>query len=185
MSIWQAIQKWRNPTFDWVEDPSVPLVLDLDEGRLCGIAHGEPIERFRFLGRGAVITGAYQFPSKGIVISTRPDGQTIQELMLFFDCPDFPEDGCFAGRFKLRGQSIEPSRIQTEQLAMSLLGEPYWRDEDDSEVILFYERRGFEIQMEYQIAGNLKCILVCQPLMADPEQRESYGVTKPWPPTYD
>lgn len=180
MSFWKTLQKWWNPTFDWVEDPQVPLVLDFDAGRFCGVALGEPLERLRFLGNGRVDGCEYQFVEKGVVIGGYD--RVIQEVILFFGHPDEPDRGYFRGMFQHRGERIESAALRTESLILERLGEPYWRDEDSGETILFYERRGFELQIELGLDSTLKSIVLSEPILADPAQREAYGVTKPWPP---
>jgi len=66
---------------------------------------------------------------------------------------------------------------------MESLGAPYWIDRDDEEQILFFEFGSHEIQIEQTLDGrNKRMILTTLPLMANEEQRQAYGVDKPWPP---
>jgi hypothetical protein len=89
----------------------------------------------------------------------------------------------FPGRFLAGGNEVAIGLDTSEAEVCSLLGEPWWRDEDEDEILLFYEDARGELQVELTKEGTLRQInLLHQPLMADPEQRAAYGVTKPWPP---
>jgi hypothetical protein len=63
-------------------------------------------------------------------------------------------------------------------------GEPYWRDADADEVLLFYELPEVEWQLEFPLpAATLSAmVIVTPPLLADRQQRHHYGLDKPWPP---
>lgn len=92
----------------------------------------------------------------------------------------------FSGCFTLNGAPIE-LRLDTKEAKVSeLLGEPWWKHvDDDLEVIDFYERAdGKEIQIEYPPLCQLQFITILKEgILADPIQRERYGVSKPWPPS--
>ena len=89
----------------------------------------------------------------------------------------------FSGRIVFNGRSVPDQRSLSEEDVQALLGAPYWRDEDDDEIILFYENNGLETQFEFSGKRRMShLIFTRQPLMADNEQRRLYGVTKPWPP---
>ena len=69
------------------------------------------------------------------------------------------------------------------------MGEPYWRDVDEveNEIIAFHEFDGgrVEIQFEYPEMSALEVISILTPgIMSDQNCRESYRVTKPWPPSH-
>jgi len=92
----------------------------------------------------------------------------------------------FSGSFKLNGTPLHLSLDTEESKVTELLGDPWWKDvDDDLEVIDFYERAdGTEIQMEYPAMCQLQFITILKNgILADPIQRERYGVTKPWPPS--
>jgi hypothetical protein len=91
----------------------------------------------------------------------------------------------FSGRFTLNDSPLALGLDSEESKVTELFGEPWWKDvDDDLEVIDFYERPdGTEIQMEYPSMNQLRFITILRSgILADPSQRESYGVTKPWPP---
>lgn len=92
----------------------------------------------------------------------------------------------FSGSFTLNGTPLHLSLDTEESKVTELLGDPWWKDvDDDLEVIDFYERAdGTEIQMEYPAICQLRFITILKNgILADPIQRERYGVTKPWPPS--
>lgn len=77
-----------------------------------------------------------------------------------------------------------PLSAQTrEREIVGYFGDPYWRDEDEEEILLFYEFGELEWQVELTLQGTLKAVnAVAPPLLADEAQRRAYRVTKPWPP---
>lgn len=92
----------------------------------------------------------------------------------------------FTGSFTLNNTPLALGLDTEESKVTEILGEPWWKDvDDDLEVIDFYERPdGTEIQMEYPAMCQLRFITILRNgILADPSQRESYGVTKPWPPS--
>ena len=91
----------------------------------------------------------------------------------------------FTGSFTLNGTPLDLKLDTEESKVCEILGEPWWKDvDDDLEVIDFYERAdGTEIQMEYPAMSQLRFITMLKiGILADPIQRESYKVSKPWPP---
>ena len=74
--------------------------------------------------------------------------------------------------------------IRDREEIISIFGEPYWTDFDDSEIILFYEfqESAIELQFEFPDGKHLEFItLMKDGILSKKDQRESYGVTKPWP----
>lgn len=93
--------------------------------------------------------------------------------------------GHFSGTFLIRDQAVSLTPETTRDEVTALFGEPYWTDVDDDEVIFFYEYRGgqIELQFEFPDGHHLGFIsLMCDGVLSKAAQRESYGVTKPWPP---
>jgi len=88
----------------------------------------------------------------------------------------------FAGTLCVHGESVEDSGL-TEAGVTALLGQAWWRDEDEDEVLLFYEHPSFELQCEFEGKRELTAVvLATDALMALEVQRQRYGVDKPWPP---
>ena len=180
MAGWRTILTWRNPTRDWRADPSRPLILDLDNHRLSGVGIGDPAIGLSFLGPAAEWSFPFVFPNHGLAIL---GFETIEELNFYFDDPAEPNKGCFRGESQFRGNAITLTPFVTERDVLALFGEPYWRDADSDETILFYEFPGREWHVEFGANGRLKCLVVGLPILADCAQRQAYGVTKVWPPT--
>ena len=91
----------------------------------------------------------------------------------------------FQGRFLIAGKLIELPGSTSPAQVVDRFGEPYWTDRDDGEPILFYEYQGggMELQFEFPDGKQLGYItLMRDGVLSKPEQRKSYGVTKPWPP---
>ena len=92
----------------------------------------------------------------------------------------------FTGRFLFDGKAMGLKAATTVTEIEQQLGEPYWTDRDDGEIILFYEFASgtLEIQFEFWENKGLACILITRNgVLSTEEQRKSYGVTMPWPPS--
>ncbi|MDH3456907.1 MAG: hypothetical protein OER90_08700 [Gemmatimonadota bacterium] len=172
------------PTQHWVEDRSVSLVADFDTFCLCGVALGDVVEGLGFLGPAVQ---AYDFPRKGLVLDvadSRLEGFCVALSDAATDL--FPMNvqaiSAFRGVIRAGGRDWHPRELAREADFRELWGEPYWRDVDDQEILLFFELRDREIQVELTLAGMPKALIIGKPLLADPDQRTAYGVTKPWPP---
>ncbi len=169
-----------NPTEAWKEDPSIPLVVDLDRHRLCGVHIGESLARLAFLGPATGTGSTLSFPSKGISVGSR-DGLITSFAAYVAPAPE-EAMGPFSGEFRYRERPLDLSEGTTERDLITAFGPPYWRDQDEVEVILFYEFGEYEWQIEMSPNDRLKLFVIAPPLLADPKQRAAYGVTKPWPP---
>lgn len=87
----------------------------------------------------------------------------------------------FPGSFIFHRQPLLLSDHWTEQ-DLKIFGEPYWRDADNDETILFFEHGEIEWQVELGADGRLQALVIGEPILADREQRAAYRVTRPWPP---
>ncbi|MDG2400180.1 MAG: hypothetical protein P8M04_06380 [Akkermansiaceae bacterium] len=91
----------------------------------------------------------------------------------------------FKGIFLVEDKSLLLSNTTNRKEIITIFGEPYWTDIDDSEIILFYEYQEgtTELQFEFPDGEHLEFItLIKGGILSKQAQRESYGVTKPWPP---
>lgn len=101
-----------------------------------------------------------------------------------FSDPTATAHGAFSGQFLVAGRQVSFTKAGREEDVVASLGEPYWRDVDKDEVLLFYEYPGLEVQVELTKDGPIRVLLARDdPLLADPKQRAAYRVTKAWPPT--
>jgi hypothetical protein len=178
--LWSLLGR-SNPTRRWKEDRSVPLVVDLDRHRLADVGIGERFERLAFLGPADCDGDLLSFRSRGVEVVT--EGGVVVEFTVFLRPPSEDEQmGRFAGSFRYRGAPLALSQGTREREVVAVFGAPYWRDQDEDEVLLFYEFGEWEWGIELSLAGWLKAVVVGKPLLADAETRAAYGVDKPWPP---
>lgn len=182
MNFLRAWLEWWNPTWYWQAD-STPQVVDLDQHRFAGCGIGDPLRSLAFLGRGQPQRDEVIFPRQGVVVGL-DDRHTIRDLAFFFGHPDEPQNGSFLGSFRYQQQLLPIDQARTIFDFVTMFGEPYWRDQDATETILFYEFPDREWQCEFSNAGGLKCWVIGKPLLADAEQRRAYRVTRAWPPTF-
>jgi hypothetical protein len=64
-------------------------------------------------------------------------------------------------------------------------GEPYWTDDDEDEIILFYEYQRGELELQFEFPGKQRLgviTIMANGILSEAEQRAAYRVTKPWPP---
>jgi hypothetical protein len=88
-------------------------------------------------------------------------------------------------RFFQAGKPLQLSTRTTISEVESRFGPPYWVDLDPDEVILFYEYRKGEVELQFEFPGreHLGFITIAvRGILSDEEQRDAYKVTKPWPP---
>jgi hypothetical protein len=159
----------------------VPLVIDLDRHQLSGVGIGDPVERLSFLGPAVVGVG-FEFREKGVIVSPTSVDQ-LWEFSAILTPVGREHVLPFAGSFQFRGNRLALTPSTREADLLRLFGPPYWRDQDDDEVILFYEHGPVEWQLELSPDGALQAVTIGTPLMAEPEQRAAFKVTKPWPPS--
>lgn len=175
--------KDKNFTKDWQRLSGVELHADLGEGSLCGIRLGGQVEHLAFLGPvedvKALKIGDLCYKSLGLNIGIETPSRIIDSFVLHLSDPLNEGFAPFPGRLSNRGKPLKTDRSGVA----GELGEPYWKDRDDDEELWFYETGGFELQLEFDLSGILRVVIItAKPLMADEAQRNAYGVTKPWPP---
>jgi hypothetical protein len=67
-AVWAA-DPWRNPTWRWKEDATIPLVADLDRHRPCGVGPGDELRHLSFLGRATLLgENCLVFAGKRVVV---------------------------------------------------------------------------------------------------------------------
>ena len=115
---------------------------------------------------------------KGVELSS--DGKIFDSIFITLDDYD--------GEILQSGVKLSLSTATSPADIESLFGQPYWRDEEDSEVILFYEyeKGAVELQFEFPDSTTLGYITLARPgILSTADQRSAYGVDKPWPPEFD
>ncbi len=174
----------KNPTKLWQRAKDLRLNFDLERGSLNGARFGDPLETISFLGPVEELKPLqdreYSYPSLGLSIGC--DENTIDSFHIGHYDKFSPLSRPFPGQMRCREQTFDLPQLR-EQHFVDAFGPPFWRDEDESEFILFYEFPWIEWQVEFGLDGTFNCILVtCKPMLADEGQRSAYGITRPWPP---
>jgi len=186
LSLFDKVLGKKHVSTLWQSEPGFKIQLELDRHALCRCRIGDPIEWLSGLGppedSRALREKSYCYYSRGVEIGEE-DGK-VADFSVFW--VDYLEQGFqpFEGLVTFRGRTVELDFRTQEKEFRSLFGDPYWRDQDQEEIILFYEFQGdIEWQVEFTLQTSLTAIIVvCHPLMADAEQRERYGVSIQWPP---
>lgn len=185
MSFLDRFRRWSWPTREWVRDPRVPLVVDLDAFTLCGVELGAGFERLEPLGPA----DSPFFDWHGLGLSFDVDVDRLEAFTVALSPGAFPGAGWpreappFPGTIRIVGEAIGATRLAADRL-VEAWGAPYWEDVDPGvEILLFFERHGVEVQLELAPDRRPRVLTVtADPLLADPEQREAYGILRPWPP---
>ncbi len=163
----------NNPTNAWQRQPNLNLSADLSTPAFNGITVGSRFEQLSYLGRSDnAEVERIDYLDLGVLFDRESDG-TFSGFALFFSDEFFKP---YVGKITIGGVSVAAKDIP------DALGEAYWVDTDEDETIHFYEFGTHEIQCEFALDGSLnEVILTTFPMLADPVQRERYGVTKAWP----
>ena len=175
-----------NPTKDWQGSDDLRLSFDLDCGKLNGVGLGERLDRLSLLGpvegRSGICQGEFRYFSVGLSVNCRNNEDMVDEYEIVQKDENVPQYRPFPGAVQCHGENLDLGQL-TEESCVARFGLPFWKDEDDDEIILFYEFPGREWQVELALDGTPNRIIVTsKPLMADERQRKAYNVTKPWPP---
>lgn len=150
--------------------------LDLGALRLGPHALGEPPDSGDFWG--CLLRGDSVWKPDGAGFGIGMSGGVLDHVLI--------DVGGFHGGFSRNGQPLAFGPETTVEEVVRCLGEPYWIDRSDGEVILFYEPRGgaMELQFEFPEGGLLGFITLARDgVLSDAAQRAAYGCNRPWPPT--
>ncbi len=185
MGFLDLFRRKPDPTATWRAEPGLRLEFDFSSQALCGVRIGESLERLARLGpaedKRAGGRGRYCYYSKGLEIGAAAG--LADSFLLVWDSPAEPRYRPFAGTCMYRGRDLGLSARTSEADIRQCFGEPYWRDQDEDEILLFYEFRSVEWMIELSPHRTLRAVqIVTPPLLADEGQRAAYKVTKPWPP---
>lgn len=164
----------HNPTDQWVRDPTRRPTFNLNKHSLDGVTLGQSYESLNYLGPATLKDEELEFPNSKLTLGFKHD--LLTDFTLFF--PTSPQNISFT----LANKNLDLDQISTEQGLRSVVGEPFWREADDDEVLLFYEFGSVEWQIECLPQGQIqRWLIVTPPLLADSQQRQAYGITKDWP----
>lgn len=187
MGLFKLFTPKADPMVSWKTEPGLVTDLDFDFDRhtLCGIKPGDPASLLWKLGppedKAAETAGNYNYYSRGVQVSV--ENGTIVSFVLFWNDKQKKQFVAFKGPCLYRSQRIELRAGMSESEIINIFGEPYWRDEDTDEIILFYESGEIEWEVEIdQCEGLTATVVLTPPLLQDEEERKAFKVTKPWPP---
>ena len=154
-----GFKKRDNPTRGWAEDTSVPLVLDLDNNALSGVALGDPLTDLSFLGplpldsvlfygqlplgrlrstRGAIEVGYFvlQYHGKGLSVAAA-DG-AVESLTTYLAPSDDGAFDTFRGSLRHRCGEWPVGSVATEADILAVFGRPAEQDELEGQLRLTY-----------------------------------------------
>lgn len=185
MGFLEHLFRKPDPTAGWKAEPGMRIELDFGCHALCGVKIGDPFPWLEKLGPAedprAARRGRFCYHSKGVEVEMK--NGVVTSYLLVWASPVDSHYRPFAGVCLYRGRDLRLSARTNEREIFEHFGSPYWRDQDQDEILLFYEFEDIEWQIELALDGSLKAgLCVTPPLLADPEQRAAYRVTKPWPP---
>lgn len=89
-------------------------------------------------------------------------------------------------KFYKSGTPIQILNPTTIADIKSIFGSPCWVDDDEGDVILFYEYDKGNVELQFEFPKNMPLshiTLMQNGVLSTEVQRKSYGVTIPWPPT--
>ena len=147
----------------WKPDSGLVTNFDFDFDRhaLCGIKPGDPVSLLWKLGppenRDAEASGNCNYYSRGVQASVEQG--KIVSFVLFWNDKDQKQFLSFNGPCTYHGQVIALRAGLSEAEVASIFGEPYWRNEDREEIILFYEFGDVEWQIEIARTEGLTAIV--------------------------
>lgn len=188
MGIFDFLRAKPDPTREWIANPSLTLKLNLDEHSLAGIRIGDPFDTISRLGPTenpkSIQYEVCEYCSKGLRVGFGRG--LVDSFEVVFGAATGAEGySPFVGVCHHRGERVSLGSSTTVAEFIGRFGDPYWRDEDERESLLFYEFGGdIEWQVEFDTQARLQFLqIVTPPLLADAKQRSAYGVDRPWPPS--
>ena len=141
----------QNPTKDWCPSAALQLAFDMSDARLNDVSLGESVDRLSFLGP---VEGSGGLPSElcyftlGLCGDYDPADRTITACRLVHQDARDDRFRPFSGDIQWNSTRIDLEEL-TEAQVFDRFGQPYWKDQDDKESILFYEFTGLEWQFEF------------------------------------
>lgn len=177
--------KAADPAKAWPPKSDTRLELSLDDHSVNGAPLiGAPVEDLHVLGPPENDTpsevDSYDWYSQGYSFEA-PDGDHAIVLWLFMKpAKQFQP---FTGSIVLGGRSIPITADTAWNQVEALLGEAFHKTKDDDNFVLWYEFGG-EIEWQFRYTPDNKLdhvYIVSMPTLADPECREEFGCTRPWP----
>ena len=151
-----------DPTKDWRRLPDLDLTFDLDRAELNGVRLGERLDRLSFLGpaedRALAREGELCYHSLGLCVELEDD--MITNYRIIWRDPYEEKYEPFPGSVEYHSNRIALEDL-TEATAIGEFGEPSSRDdEDEEEVVLFYEFSELKWDIEFDTESRFNCLMV-------------------------
>ncbi|MBN1619319.1 hypothetical protein JW890_01210 [candidate division WOR-3 bacterium] len=176
--------KKKYPGFDWGERTSVRRKLDLGYTKLSGVGLYEDWLLLKKFGMPENPSNArsmkFSYYSSGFEF----DVENGKITDIFVTWKDFYSPfSAFSGETLDKGKPTGINPKTKEDDFINIFPDVYWRDEDDDEIILFYEFKDFEWQVEFDKSREIKAFIAGgkPTLLSDPEVRKMYKITKDFP----
>lgn len=176
----------KNPTKLWHRTIDLQLDFDLEQPALNGVRLGDPLNAVSFLGpvedQAGLQHNVLEYVSLGLYICFDNEQTEIDQFEIVKTDDLLPKFHSYAGILRYQSDHLPLPQMDL-RMFMDKFPSPWWKDEDEQEIILFYEFPWIEWQVEFYPDGSFKRINVTsKPLLECSEQRRAYSVTKPWPP---
>lgn len=162
------LQKFRVDTAGaWKADAGLALHFDFDANALSGVRLRDPLPLLWKFGTpenpDAPSLGSYRWFSRGFEASVQDN--RIDGFVLFWNSELNAPYRPFAGTCSWRGKNIQLRAGLTEPELLAIFGEPFSRNADADEIILFYKNNAIEWQMEISSRTGLSAITITSPPM--------------------
>jgi hypothetical protein len=186
MGLFKIFTPKADPLIAWKPEPGLAtdFDFDFDQHALCRIRLGDPVRLLWKLGpsedKAAEAGGDFNYYTRGARITV--ENGVVNSFVLFWNDEEQKRFVAFSGPCVYRGQRLELHAGMKEAEITDIFGEPYWRDKDPDETILFYEFGDVEWQVELGPEGLRAIAVVTPPLLQSEERRKTLKMTRPWPP---
>jgi len=167
MGLFKLFTPKADPMVSWRTEPGLVtnFDFDFDHHALCGIRPGDPVSLLWKLGhsenKAAEAGGKYNYYSKGVQAIV--ENGRIASFILFWNDKEQKQFLAFNSPCSYRGQKVELCGGMSEVEITNVFGEPFSRDDDADETILFYEFGEIEWQIEIGRPEGLTAIVVLTP----------------------
>jgi len=166
----------------WKAAQAAELEFDFDTHALAGVKLGDPVSLLWKFGPPEDDEQARQETFRYYSLGFAVDGRhgRVDGFLLMWNDRDQGRFKPFAGRCRRRGAEVPLRAGLAEKEFLHWFGEPFWRDEDERETLLFYELGAVEWQFEFDHQTGLAAAsILALPLLADPAQRQASDASPP------
>lgn len=161
MNLLRHIFGSKSPTQDWIADPTIPLHVNLESRRFCGVELGADVDRLKHLGPSSNLRGRN---AETILVYEHQGFQLFLEEKRRLGSVDInlvAEAGmaAFTGSWSFQGQPVSIEASQTPLQIEALLGTA---DQKDTKygVVLGYQHSQGDIWFEWGENGQLENVML-------------------------